>query len=460
MRGGRKLAKARLNALAEPPRAIISAIGHRSRRLEHSGRPQVNPAPPTALDAAPRRRLVPRGLRDAALLAAAAPGGPGACASWALGGVCRRTRRQPRARRLPAPSTTHPTASQPPLCTERGGRGRPHLLPGRRRPGRPAGSGHGAVRAPASQRLRAHAGSPDGWRRRQAHPHAGCFARRLLAGGRRARRQARPLALEAGRRCCWRAGAGAGAGTSPTQLWHRCAGVFAQRCDLLCCRCKRCALQLLLHLPRGHTPACFPSSFTAGRLLASHGVEKDNQLVLWSPASGRQLGRARTKGAFDGICLTSETQLLGINRESLVRRAVGGRQAAASAAARHASESTTLLSFPLHHTLPPPGSTCRPSGRWSAAPRPAAPSSSAAMPTRCPPPRRPRACWAWRCCRRRPPTRGRRCACSQPPTRLGACSSSAWAHQRWTSRRTSARWVLAGGWWCDCSSSRALGLPC
>ena len=64
---------------------------------------------------------------------------------------------------------------------------------------------------------------------------------------------------------------------------------------------------------------------TAGRLLASHGAERDQQLILWSPASHKQLGRARLKEPFDAVAFcSSDDKLACINRDSLVGAGLPG----------------------------------------------------------------------------------------------------------------------------------------
>ncbi|PRW59476.1 WD repeat 62 [Chlorella sorokiniana] len=56
----------------------------------------------------------------------------------------------------------------------------------------------------------------------------------------------------------------------------------------------------------------------SGRLLASHGADKDWQLAIWSPASGRLLGKARMKGQqYDSLTMPSEATICGINRTTL-----------------------------------------------------------------------------------------------------------------------------------------------
>ena len=76
--------------------------------------------------------------------------------------------------------------------------------------------------------------------------------------------------------------------------------------------------------PNRHAPAptCRPHqllSHSTGRLLASHGAEKDWQLAVWSPATGRLLGKAREKGQqYDALAMPSDTTICGINRTALV----------------------------------------------------------------------------------------------------------------------------------------------
>ena len=63
----------------------------------------------------------------------------------------------------------------------------------------------------------------------------------------------------------------------------------------------------------------------AGRLLASHGADRDQQLIVWSPANGKQLGRARLKDSFDALAFCgSDDRLACINRDSLVGAAMTG----------------------------------------------------------------------------------------------------------------------------------------
>lgn len=66
-------------------------------------------------------------------------------------------------------------------------------------------------------------------------------------------------------------------------------------------------------------PPCLPHPRPTGRLLASHGADKDWQLAVWSPASGRLLGKAREKGQqYDVLAMPSEDRICCINRTTLV----------------------------------------------------------------------------------------------------------------------------------------------
>jgi hypothetical protein len=70
------------------------------------------------------------------------------------------------------------------------------------------------------------------------------------------------------------------------------------------------------------TIPCF-SVYPSGRLLASHGADRDHQLVIWSPASGKQLGRARTKESYDAVTFAAEDSVACINNRNLVGWAFG-----------------------------------------------------------------------------------------------------------------------------------------
>ncbi len=75
-------------------------------------------------------------------------------------------------------------------------------------------------------------------------------------------------------------------------------------------------------------PGCHPTHLT-GRLLSSHGADKDWQLAVWSPASGRLLGKAREKGQqYDALAMPSEASICGINRTTLVGAGMVGQAAA------------------------------------------------------------------------------------------------------------------------------------
>ncbi|KAL4859102.1 Mitogen-activated protein kinase-binding protein 1 [Chlorella vulgaris] len=56
----------------------------------------------------------------------------------------------------------------------------------------------------------------------------------------------------------------------------------------------------------------------SGGLLASHGAERDHQLVLWSPATGKQLGKERVRQSYDAIAFVGEESLACINKRTLV----------------------------------------------------------------------------------------------------------------------------------------------
>lgn len=61
-----------------------------------------------------------------------------------------------------------------------------------------------------------------------------------------------------------------------------------------------------------------PPNHSAGRLLASHGADKDQQLALWSPASGALLGQERVRERYDAVRMASEERLACINATALV----------------------------------------------------------------------------------------------------------------------------------------------
>lgn len=204
------------------------------------------------------------------------------------------------------------------------------------------------------------------------------------------------------------------------------------------------------HPPSTHppTPPRLP-----GRLLASTGADRDRQLMVWDPSSGRQLGRSRGKEQFDALTLPSDSLLLAINRQELVRLAgAGGRWALPACSAGALRQVGAAGCSPLgthrapHHLTPAPTSAppllnqpSRPSSPWSdAARRAVARSSSPATCTRCrrcPP---PRAWWAW--CRCRPPTRARRPAWWRPQTAASCCACGP-ARLSWR-RPPMCRWVL------------------
>ena len=55
----------------------------------------------------------------------------------------------------------------------------------------------------------------------------------------------------------------------------------------------------------------------AGTLLASTGVEKDRQLLLWNPVSGAQLGRVRLQDDYHCLEFLDDKTLCAINSEAL-----------------------------------------------------------------------------------------------------------------------------------------------
>lgn len=81
-------------------------------------------------------------------------------------------------------------------------------------------------------------------------------------------------------------------------------------------RVQRRPTATLQHPPANRIP--LPAHAT-GRLLASHGADKDWQLAVWSPATGRLLGKAREKGQqYDALAMPSDNTICGINRTALV----------------------------------------------------------------------------------------------------------------------------------------------
>lgn len=64
-----------------------------------------------------------------------------------------------------------------------------------------------------------------------------------------------------------------------------------------------------------------PSSLT-GRLLASHGSDRDYQVAVWAPTvsgtAAKQQGRIRLKESFDALAFAGEERLAAINCQSLV----------------------------------------------------------------------------------------------------------------------------------------------
>jgi hypothetical protein len=60
-----------------------------------------------------------------------------------------------------------------------------------------------------------------------------------------------------------------------------------------------------------------PRPCNAGTLLASTGVEKDQQLMLWNPISGAQLGRSKLDEDYCCLEFLDEKTLCAINGSAL-----------------------------------------------------------------------------------------------------------------------------------------------